>query len=300
MLVIGVAFAFCAACILYAWFVEPLFLRVLRHEVAVEHLKKPIRILFLSDLHVGRYNSTPLLKAKIRRLLKRHKQNPFDLALIGGDLLDWEASFVPELTVAVGLLAELGIPLYAVMGNHDYFPFKDAKIMKQALASVGCVLLRNEAVEIKVDDEKLLLIGLDDLEREKGYRDEKEYVANPVYAERAARLDLYSRFDDQSPELPRVLLSHNPDAVYLPGKRPANLVVSGHTHGGQTIFHRYGGRFIPRFMPQSSFIGWSGRAVINGSTLLVSRGTQGSLFPLRFLCPADVLDITLQPDSGRR
>ncbi|MEI6478123.1 MAG: metallophosphoesterase [bacterium] len=283
---------------IYAWYIEPRFLQVKRQEVGVasDRLQNELRILFISDLHVGRYNSTSLLKAKCRRLERLHRRHPFDLILLGGDLIDREARFLPDLTKSLNILAGWQLPFFAVLGNHDYFAFSELSPLKAALAEVRCQLLCGEAVEVSCAGQTVLLIGLNDLETDQGYRESQaEYPAWEEYSRRAASLSLYSQFDQVSPGLPRVILAHNPDAAYLPGKQPADLVLSGHTHGGQTLFHRLFGRYISHFMPQSSFIAWSGRKEVQGTTLIVSRGIQGSWLPLRFLIPPDVQEITLRP-----
>lgn len=287
---------FLIALFLYAWFVEPYFIVIRRTTVSVPALKAPLRILFISDLHIGRFNSTGLLRSKIARLAKVHKKEPFDVVLVGGDLIDWEARYLPIAAEIMGSLVAFGVPVYVVPGNHDYFDFKDMSEVRRVLKEKGAQLLLGESVTFSDKSGDLLLVGLDDLEQSKEYRhNDHEFPSRTTYRARASKLDLYARFDQEKPELPRIILSHNPDTIYLPSTKPASLVLTGHTHGGQMFPLRYVGPLLARFMPQGSFICWSGIQKIGGTTHIVSRGLQGSLFPLRFLCPSEAHSITLQP-----
>jgi predicted MPP superfamily phosphohydrolase len=94
-----------------------------------------------------------------------------------------------------------------------------------------------------------------------------------------------------------LILAHNPDAVYLPGRQPL-AVLSGHTHGGQMIlldwFSRPLHRWIHPHLPPGSALTWAGRKMVCGRTLIVSRGVEGSSVPLRLLRPPEAVAVTFR------
>lgn len=183
-------------------------------------------------------------------------------------------------------------------GNHDYTSFGgDIGPVFSLLKSWGVTTLRGEAAPITIRGQRLLIVGLDDLQESPAYYPPDGYCAPAQYREAARLLDWYKRFDTQEPETPRLLLSHNPDAVYLPGRAPL-AVLAGHTHGGQIILLDWISRPLHRWihphLPPGSAVTWAGRRTVNGRTLIVSRGMDGSALPLRLLRPPEAVILTFR------
>ena len=286
---------------LYAWFLEPATLEKWEQTVEVDpaKLKKPVRILFISDLHVGPSSSRLSFYSKFRLIRAAHARQPFQLILFGGDYLDHDQAYLPRLKRAIGEFASLKLPMYGVMGNHDHaaYGWKPSRQFRKELASVGLTLLCNQSEVVRVGGEKLLLIGLEEIEASGTYGDltRRHFLPWPEYSQNARKLDWYRQFDEVRAELPRILLTHNPDGVYLPGKRPPEVALAGHTHGGQVVWLRWLGHYLPSLMPLGSFTTWSGRRLVNKTTLLVIRGWGGSRYPVRLFCRPQVLALTLRP-----
>lgn len=285
-------------CFIYAWFIEPAWLSINseRVEVAPEKLSEPVRFLFLSDLHASPLTSAWARGREWQTLLRRHQSKPFDAVLLGGDYIDRNPKYATQIEELLVRLSAWGIPMYAVIGNHDYQSYGgDVSELCQKFQALGVTVLLNQSVVLEAKGQEIMVVGLDDLMRSEHYQVGKKRASLRAYKERAKKLDWYEQFDQEYPELPRILLSHNPDAVYLPGKRP-ELVVSGHTHGGQYLFLKKPPKWFP-ILPPGSFQTWAGRRLVEGRNLIVGRGYGGALFPARLLCRPQALDITLRPAS---
>ena len=271
---------------------------ITKHEVTdpEKHLTQPVRVLLLTDWHLGRFSRPAVLQAKMEKLRRQHLEEPFDLILLGGDYVDTGPEYLALLSPCLETLAGFGVPTCAVLGNHDYTGFGgDVQPVIEHLQSAGVIVLKNQAAALTVRGQKLVIVGLDDLQESPAYYDPARYLPPAHYKDAAARMDWYEKFDVFEPDLPRLVLAHNPDAVYLPGRRPL-AVLSGHTHGGQIMLLDWLSRPLHRWLhphlPPGSAVTWAGRRTANGRTLLVSRGMEGSAVPLRFLrCPEAVVVI---------
>ena len=294
--IFGFLLGFLAA---YCWWIEPCRLNITHHAVGdpEKPLTTPIRALLLTDWHLGRFSRPAVLRAKMARLQKLHDAKPFDLILLGGDYVDVDPNYLRLLTPCLETLAQLGVPIYAVLGNHDYTSV-DGNIqpMIAYLESVGVFVLRNAAAAVTVRGQRLLVVGLDDLQESALYYNPKHYQPPAHYKDTASQMDWYSQFDGLEPDTPRLLLAHNPDAVYLPGRKPL-AVLCGHTHGGQVMLLDWISRPLHRrlhvHLPPGSAITWAGRRTVEGRTLIVSRGIEGSSVPLRLLRPPEAVIVTL-------
>lgn len=284
----------------YSWWVEPARLSITDYEVSMAGcpLTSPVRALLLTDWHLGRFTQYRFLRAKIKRLLRRHRRQPFDLVLLGGDYIDDDPRCLSRLVPILKLLAEFGIPFFAVLGNHDYTSFpKGVTPLVGCLKAAGITVLRNEAQAVTVGGQRLLIVGLEDLQEAPGYFQEGQYRTPEQYRQAATEIAWYTQFDNREPDTPRLLLAHNPDAVYLPGRTPL-AVLAGHTHGGQIMlldwvsrrFHRS----LNHHLPPGSQVTWAGRQETNGRTLIVSRGIEGAALPVRLLRPPEAVILTFR------
>ena len=219
--IIGMLVAACGVLGIYARLVVPFQLKVKHITLApsaISNLQSPLRVVFFSDLHVGRIKQTAWTR-KVVNLV--NSQQP-DVVLIGGDFVGHlEAAAIPAMLEPLrDLRARLGV--FAVLGNHDYgLPGEDHSALLQSLLKQYNVrLLRNECVMVS---DRLQLVGIDELWD--GHSD----------APRA--------FADTDPAAPRtVVLGHNPDLMMQITQR-ADLFIFGHTHGGQ-VHLPYLARFI--------------------------------------------------------
>lgn len=183
--------------------------------------EKRMRLVFFSDLHIGEA-MTPDYIARAVKLIQ--DQQP-DLILCGGDFIDHRAVYAYDPRVMASLRslhAPLGV--YYVLGNHEYRDDLEANI--RWVSEVGGTLLRDSIAF--PGDGPLTLIGRDDWVN--GNRKPFEVIANEADPLRG----------------PVVLIEHTPASIDSIGDSPVDLILCGHTHGGQIwpgqlmVWWRYG------------------------------------------------------------
>ena len=183
--------------------------------------EKRMRLVFFSDLHIGEA-MTPDYIARAVKLIQ--DQQP-DLILCGGDFIDHRAVYAYDPRVMASLRslhATLGV--YYVLGNHEYRDDLEANI--RWVSEVGGTLLRDSIAF--PGNGPLTLIGRDDWVN--GNRKPFEVIANEADPLRG----------------PVVLMEHTPASVDSIGDSPVDLILCGHTHGGQIwpgqlmVWWRYG------------------------------------------------------------
>lgn len=286
---------------LYGWFLEPAWLKIRQEKVRVAayKLKQPINILFLSDFHGGRFSQPKVLKHKLKVLRSAIINNPVDLVLLGGDYVDGKPEELMQIQPVFDELNLLKVPVLGVIGNHDYRRIEDIDIIATALQEKGVEILRNQGCLKKIGGSEVYIAGLADLKTASGYYNEKKYATRKHYQEVAASLDWYRSLGVEYPEAVKILLSHNPDGVHLVGRMPPEVVLAGHTHGGQYFFldwlSRYFERWIYRCLPMGSFGTWAGRRIVGQTTLIVSRGFGSAAIPLRLGRRPEALFLKLEP-----
>ncbi len=204
----------------YAYHVEPTWLAVNRVTLPVRGLPSALagaRIAHLSDFHCGAHIPAGYLEGAIERAAEERA----DLIALTGDFIDRGPHHAPA---AAKLFRHLKAPLgvFAVLGNHDFsvhtargarrHPGLD-RVISDALGSEGVNVLRNQSVRVERDGAGLLVAGVDDLW--------------------SGETDLGAALEGACENTPRVLLAHNPHTVEHLGEHRADVILSGHTHGGQ-------------------------------------------------------------------
>ncbi len=211
----------------YAVRVEPTWLELNEHQVPIAelpHAFSGLRIVQLSDLHCSR-QVTPAYLAEAVELAQAQKP---DVIALTGDFVHKGFRHVEAAAQVVGRLrAPLGV--FAVLGNHDYsvrnalgrrrFPHLH-KAVARSLTGQGIRVLHNETVTLSRGSARLHITGVADL---------WSRVCDP---ERA--------FHGLCPDVPRIVLAHNPRTIEHIGKQRCDLMLSGHTHGGQINLPRLG------------------------------------------------------------
>jgi predicted MPP superfamily phosphohydrolase len=270
------AILFLAAVPVAAWasFVEPFRLQIETAAVPVlpPRTADPIRAGVLADLQTSRV--TAYERRAVDELLALHP----DLILMPGDLFQGtDAEFERELPALRQLHARLEAPfgVYAVAGNVD-FPYR----LHAVFAGTAVRLLVNEIVEVEVRGCRLAIGGI-----------EWEF-SHPAARATIARLS-----GDRIQADVRVLLTHAPDPVLdLPPTSRIDLLVAGHTHGGQVRIPGIGPVFTGSRVPQAMAAG--GLTRTDGPLVYVSRGVgceRGRAPRLRLFCPPEISLLTFVP-----
>lgn len=219
------------------------------------------RILVLSDLHLGSLLSADWLAARVAQAMALRP----DLVLLLGDIFEGHDTPSRDLLPALHrLTAPLGV--WAILGNHEFHgnPDNTTAFMEEA----GFQVLRNRWAQPLPG---LILAG----------------VENPTYS-RIEDKDggSITRVLTNRPPGATILLSHAPLHYAAAARAGVELMLSGHTHGGQIWPFGY--------LVQQIFPLYQGRYEVGGMTLIVSRGT-GTWGPrMRLWRPAEILHITLR------
>ncbi len=196
--------------------VEARKIEIEKVEVQINHLKSPYKLNQLSDLHIGGVVGESFIREVVE---KSNAMNP-DLVVITGDLVDIDVkSAALALDALKNLHSRYGI--YYIVGNHEYFHGIEKII--EALKLRGIRVLENESVYIGKKDAGFNLAGVYDLF---GYR-MGSYEPN-----------LSQALAQKVTESPTVLLAHQPKFIYEV-KSGVDLMLSGHTHGGQIYPFRF-------------------------------------------------------------
>ena len=273
---LGVA-AVGAGGLLYAYAVEPKWLEVTRTTVRIPGLPAPLRglrIALLADLHLGHGTSARLLRRACRLAMREAP----DVIALAGDFVSAEGTRayararLPEVMALLdaGLRAPLGV--YAVPGNHDNDA--GAAAWHRALAATSITDLTDRFVTRDVGGARLRLAGLDDV------------GSGHPHPARA--------LPDDAADC-TVLLAHNPDQVEQAQDRigRADLVLSGHTHGGQIRLPFKGA--VVNSAEHADLYEW-GLVRRPWTQVYVSRGVGTVHERLRFLCRPEVAVLELSAD----
>ena len=245
--------------------VEPYLALEVSHLELHVGVRRALRILQVTDLHFG--NS--LLPFAYEAALSAARSAHPDLVAVTGDLI----SKAEGVEAAISFIAQLSrlAPTYVVPGNWEYWSLGEGVEVEGFLKSLeeagGAKVLVNESDEVGgvdllgVDDPYL---GLDDLDE----------------ALRGSRGGV------------KVLLAHSPQVIGKAEGR-VDVVLAGHTHGGQLHIPFIGPLFVPLPSKYRKYV--AGLFEEGGTYVYVCRGVGMSLAPLRFMCRPEVAIVDLRP-----
>ena len=259
--------------------------RVTRVETPLRHLPTSfdgLTVAFLTDTHHGPFVPVSYLEHVVALT---NALRP-DLLLLGGDYVERSRGprrrrgrrrtyIEPGIAALGGLRAPLG--RYAVLGNHDYLV--DPELTRRTLDEHGFIDLTNRGVWLERGADRLRLAGVDD--------------------KRKGRPRLRTALGDMTGLDACLLFTHNPDYVERVRDRRVDLVLCGHTHGGQVYLPGYGAPVT------SSHYGQKYRAgLVQGprARVYVSRGIGTIGPPVRVCCPPEIVLLVLRasPDAPTR
>jgi uncharacterized protein len=234
--------------------------RVLHHHLpvlAARPGRRALRIAFASDLHIGPLTPARLLDEAFARIAEARP----DVLALGGDYVSLEVTDAIACRLEA-LVAGVPAPLkVAVLGNHDLWTRHD--VIERALAAGGARVLLNETVKLPPPYDDVALVGLDD---------PWTGVIDPDRAFAAADAPV------------KVVLAHAPESVPSVQGRGAQLLMCGHTHGGQ-VAAPWGPFAVQGPLSRR----WPhGLYRLDDFHLFVSRGVGYSDLPVRSFAPSDV------------
>lgn len=180
--------------------------------IAVKNLSTPLKIVQLSDVHI----STLMTEDKVEKIVNKVNATNPDIIVLTGDIVDTKTKFANEaIDELKNLKANYGI--YYVLGNHEYY--HDTENIIQKLKDIGFKVLINENDTVKINDKPILNIaGVADL------MGNKMGFLKPNIDKTLEGIDT---------NIPTILLSHQPKIIEQTQDKPIDIILSGHTHGGQ-------------------------------------------------------------------
>jgi len=233
------------------------------HPRGSARMERPLRLVQITDPHLGPFMSV----ARLRRIAEDAVALQPDLVLLTGDFLTMESQRDPDLLrQAFEPLQALPGRVFACHGNHDH---EAPQIVADALANNGIKLLVDEAQEVETGAGSVQILGMDF-----------------VWRDRAAHLAKVCAAHPRKEGITRLVLLHDPGAFKHLPEGEGDLVLAGHTHGGQVGLVSLGlsWTFLRLFglrMPDHGF--WArGR-----DRMYVHRGTGHYGFPLRLGVPSE-------------
>ena len=216
-------------------------------------------------------------------LLRALREAAPDLICITGDFLDSRRTDLDFALELAGQLAEIAPAVY-VTGNHEARRM-DLSALEAGLAARGVQVLRDDWMPLARGGEEIALLGLDD----PGFSAGEGWTLSEGLDQTQARL---SALLAQAGDRFSLVLSHRPELLPAYAEAGADLVLSGHAHGGQVRLPGIGGLFAPGqgILPRLT----SGVHARGETRLVVSRGLGNSAFPLRVFNPPEIVTVTLR------
>ncbi len=240
---------------------------------------KGLTLTLISDIHAGQF----MLEDEMHEYANVINDIGSDIIFIPGDFVNFDPQDSKSVARAFrDLKAKHGV--YGTLGNHDFFVNPDyvADVMNN---ESPVKVLRNKHEKITVNGKDLYILGVDDT-RDSGIRTNDvilNYIDNTI-AEAGASNTSYA-------DSPKILLCHKPYAFDDIAKRDLDLVLSGHTHGGQVVPFKFGDFNLSFAAFVSKYI--SGYYNIGKANMYISRGIGTVGLPIRLNCPPEITKITL-------
>lgn len=238
---------------------EPYMLTVEHQRISLRRLPGALegfRIVQLSDIHHGPFSSPE----QIQRAVETANRLKPDIVALTGDYISRERQYAAPCAEMLGRLrARYGV--YAVLGNHDHWT--DAALITDLFRAEGINVLVNEGMRFEHRGTAFWLAGVDDT----------------MVGLEDLSLALAGASDDEM----KLLLAHNPIILRRAARAGVDLVLSGHTHGGQVAIRSERNE---KGRPRRRLLKGLGR---QGNTqIYVNRGLGTVVLPIRYGCPPEV------------
>jgi len=249
--------------------VEPFWVEVAEYTISDPDIPESfdgVTIALIADVHHGPFFS----QERLARFVERVNSLEPDLVALAGDYVHRSPIYIePAFAELAKLRAPLGV--FGVLGNHDHW--EGANLTREQMQQAGITLLDNRAQWIDLGDERIRIGGIGD------FISDTQDLGPTVTAVAATDFT--------------VLLSHNPDYVEeiaTAAAEKVDLVLCGHTHGGQvTLF----GQWAPLVPSQYGQRYRTGLVGVRGMTTIISNGVGTITPPLRFFARPQLVLIRL-------
>jgi uncharacterized protein len=250
---------------------EPYMLSIEHERIELSRLPMSFdgfRVVQLSDIHHGPFSD----RKQIERAVDTANRLQPDIIALTGDYISKERHYAAPCAEMLGRLkAKYGV--YAVLGNHDHWT--DAALITDLFRAEGITVLINEGIHFEKDGASIWLAGVDDT----------------MVGLEDLSLALAGARDDEM----KLLLAHNPIILRRAARASVDLVLSGHTHGGQVAIR--GERSTVRGARKRLL---KGHGRLSNTQIYVNRGLGTVVLPIRYGCPPEIslLELRSEPQKG--
>ena len=238
---------------------EPYMLTIEHQRISVRRLPgefEGFRVVQLSDVHHGPFSD----RSQIERAVETANRLQPDIIALTGDYISKERQYAAPCAEMLGKLeAKYGV--YAVLGNHDHWT--DAALITDLFRAEGITVLVNQGMRFQKGNSAFWLAGVDDT----------------MVGLEDLSLALAGAQEDEM----KLLLAHNPIILRRAARANVDLVLSGHTHGGQVAIRPERGaqaRGRKRML--------KGLGKLGSTQIYVNRGLGTVVLPIRYGCPPEV------------
>ncbi len=259
--------------VLYAYYIEPNLFLVEQKTIELRCLKSDIsdkKLVQISDLHFTKDTSS----SKINNIHKTiANQNPL-IVFITGDFISNDAGIDKSVELVKKISEKY--PTYIVFGNWDYWALDySVNNFKDQLEKAGGKVLINDSENIKIGDEDIGIAGVKD-----------PYTSGEI------KNDIDKALIKIEDNKCRILLAHSPNVIKEAVEKNIDLVLVGHTHGGQVYIPYLTEKLIPANRKYGKgYI--KGLYKTNNTQMYVNRGIGTSVVPFRFIVPPEITVFSL-------
>lgn len=240
-------------------------IRLTNVEIDAKKLSKKVKIVQLSDIHIGHFRGKKFFRKIIDKTIK---QNP-DFVVITGDLYDSKKHLSKKFLEP---LAEIKSPVFFIEGNHDIYSGIDT--LKSILKQLKVIVLDNEIYEF----EEIQVIGLKYMKADSSSFD---MLANETTETIKSVLSKMTISDKKM----SVLLHHSPAGLNYINNKGIDLYLAGHTHAGQLFPMTIINKLVFKYN--------RGLYEFNNTKLFVSEGIGTSRPPMRIGTKSEIVIINL-------
>jgi uncharacterized protein len=240
----------------------------------LEDSARPITLIHVTDCHFGMFFGPD----ELRNLVDQLNSLQGDALCVTGDIFHSARAVVEQATPVLKKLKARPLGNFAVLGNHDFYTGE--KRSCENLQAAGFTLLRNQWITFRVGNLPLHIGGVDDP------------LIRWIRSNRFPRFDTFMRMAPEERGF-RILLSHRPAVFPHAAKQEIDLVLAGHTHGGQIIIPvpgRERGMSVADLVSEYTH-GWYRS---DTSSMYLNRGVGLTFLPWRIHCPPEIAVIQLK------
>ena len=244
-------------------------LQVTKQEIGIKGLTKPVRVMHLSDIHLGHFRG----KRFLQRIVEKTNEQKADIVVITGDLFDGRINLTRD---ALSPLAQLKAPVYFIEGNHDRYT--GVGTIKDLLRQMGVNVLENEMVNWG----ELQIIGLNHM-----LADGEAFNMHAAGNTSTIKGTLERLPVEKN--RPALLMHHSPDGIKYASASGIDLYLAGHTHAGQLFPVKYIANLIFEYN--------KGLHEYNGTRIFVPRGAGTFGPPMRVGTRSEITVLNLNPGT---